>query len=173
MLPHVLPDQLRVAAALAYGILYPSEKELLRTRDLIISAAKEFDGEPIQPGDWLYDGVSQLFRVAASNLTADPMIAEVQTGTAPDHGYYLFGGSASYSGGLAYPVTVQVVDVPIQVKMTWFWLFWCGRGGAGCGVEFKIPARIFTVKLLKGNWAIREPHTFKSAYDAPVACWRH
>jgi hypothetical protein len=173
LIPEPLLAQLRAESTRARGIMYPSDAELDMTYKLIMESAAAFDGEPPQPAELLDAGLGRPFRIAGVHPTDDPMVFEVQTG-APEYGYYLGTGHGSYSGGFDPIVTIRVVDEQIKFMMARYWIFWCGRGGANCGVHFDFPTRLFKVQLLQGRWPSRRERTeFRYSYNDPVDCWRH
>jgi hypothetical protein len=65
--------------------------------------------------------------------------------TAPGGSFFLYGsGNASFSGGLNPAIPADSLTLTDEAMEGTFWFFHHGRAGAGRGVYFKIPCRIYT-----------------------------
>lgn len=64
--------------------------------------------------------------------------------TAPGGSFYLGGsGLASFSGSLNPPVPKASLTLIDEVVEGAFWFFHHGSPGAGCGVHFTLPCKVF------------------------------
>lgn len=140
-------SQVKESAKHASGVRFPNAADAEFTVDLIFHAWKAFDGRPIQVGEFVKCG--DVYRRVAYIWSHDEdgcgtvalQFADVCGGS-----YYLFSGSGSYSGSLDHTERIRISAEPIGWKEAPYWIFWCGRGGAHCGVHFKLPTRVFKLE---------------------------